>query len=364
MHFTISERLRPFSHLPGTSTMIPGLGYQIEIFPCLFCLYDLNEAYPRRLIEVGIELKGPFQQFTVCNDLEKGRLTISGKAREGWFRYHLICGRQKSQVRLLVDRAPNGGVAFVHGNARDVLKAHEWIELLDKKSKFEAYLPPACDRLSFGNHKSQEWEMIKRRLSLLEIFPLWHRLGQLIPSFPYPLKEEGTLALLGTCARQEKPELGEESWLNLMQAGFSSMLVPRFEDHDHQGLVEVPFQLNTQVSPLVLLTEGSRLMRRLFVQQERGQISFLPFLLPCFHHGRLLDVQLEGGVRMSMEWTKKVIRQVTLFVEQDQELLLHFRSNVRSYRLRQHSQDKGEKRLCGSSANFKANCLYLIDNFN
>ena len=343
MHLTIAERLRPFCHLPGTSTILLGLGYQVEIFPCLFRLYDLNEAYPRRLIEVGIELKGPFQQFTVCNDLEKGRVTISGKAREGWFRYHLISGRQQSQVRLLVDRAPNGGVTFVHGDARDVLKANEGIDLIDNESRFEAYQPSACDRLSFGNHKAQDWELIKRRQSLSEIFPHWHRLGQLIPSFPYPMKEEGTLVLLGTCARQEVPEKAEESWLNLFQASFRSMLVPRLEDHDHQGLVEIPLRLNKATSPLVLLREGSRLIRRLFVQQEQGQISFLPFLLPSLHQGCLLDVPLEGEGRMSMEWTKKVIRRLTIFVERDQELLLHFRSNVRSYRLRQHHQDKGER---------------------
>ncbi len=369
MRISIAERLRPFCHLPGISTIIPGLGWQVQVFPCLIRMYYFKDAFPLLLTEVNLELKGPIQQFTVCNDLEKGRVTIGGETREGWVRYHLISSQQQKGLRLLIDRAPTQGILMHQGNICRQMHKNEWLDIQDSISpnfSFEAYQLPACDRLSLGNHKAQDWELIKRRSTLSEIFPLWHRLGQLLPAINEPIVEEGNLALLAACQKslqQGRPEETQQIWLHLFQAGFHSLLVPRLKDEEYQGFSHLPPLVNVQVSPLILLTEGSRLIRQLFIQQKGKEIAILPHLLPSLPQGRLISVPLEGVGVISLEWTKKTIRQLILFAEQDQEVCLHFRSDVRSYRWRQHPKEQGERKSCNSPLLLKKNCYYFFDNF-
>lgn len=366
MHISIAERLRPFSHLPGTSTILPGCGYQVQIFPCLIRLYHLKRALPLLVDELSLELKGPIEQFTICNDLEKGRVTVSGKTAEGWMRYHLISSQKDEGIRLLVDRAPASGFPILREQGRQVLRDKEWLHLLGEVSAFEPYRVPPCDRLSLGNHKAQDWELIKRRLDLAEILPLWHRLGQLVPQMSASGSTDGTLALLESCRKsftEEKPELAQDHWLNVIRGGFTSLLTPQLEDSDYQGLISALPLTSLEVSPLVLLTAGSSLIRRLFFQQQQNQLAILPYLLPSLPSGRLLNVALEGGGWISLEWTKKTIRHLILYSEQEQEIYLKFRSHVRTYRLRQRLQDKGERKDCSSSLLLQKNCHYFFDNF-
>jgi len=378
MLISIAERLRPFSHLPGTSTILPGCGYEVQIFPCLVRFYHLQEAVPVLLTELTFDLKGPIQQFTLCNDLEKGRLTISGITMEGWMRYHFISGQSKEWVCLLVDRAPVNGFPVSQGDKRYVLRDKEWLilrisvgdMLLEDRTmqthSFEPYQVPPCERLSLGSHKAQEWELIKRRFNLTEILPLVHRVGQLVPSQGTLNSSEGTLSLLYACQESlthDKPEIGEKKWSHFLLGCFNSLLVPQLEERNYQGLVPFQGRIECSLSPLVILSEGSRLIRALFVRQRDHSLSILPYLLPCFSSGRLLDVPLEGGGSISLEWTKKTIRRLILYAGRDEELSLTFRSHVRDYLLRQHAKETGERKNCRSVLSLKKHCHYFLDNF-
>lgn len=366
MKISIAERLRPFCHLPGTSVILPGWGCQVQIFPCLIRLYHLKKSLPLLLTEINLDLKGPIQQFTICNDLEKGRLTVSGKTADGWMRYHLISSRQNEGIRLFVERAPVNGFSIHQGNKSIILRDKEWLDLLEQDNFFEPFQISVCDRLSLGNNKAQDWELIKRRLDLAEIFPILHRLGQIIPTMPITHVREGTLSLLEDCRQNltsETPVKGEERWNKFLLGCFNSLLVPRLEDDDYQGLnVDQPL-ISLDISPLVILSEGARLIRKLFVQQDKDQVWILPHVFPSLHCGRLIDVPLVGGGHLSLEWTKKAIRRLILYAGQDQEISLHFRSNVKNYRLRQHDQEKGERKNCNTPLFLKKNCHYLFDNF-
>jgi hypothetical protein len=368
MRISISEQLRPFSHLPGTSVILPGWGCQVEVFPCLIRFYDLKMAIPILIKELRLDLKGPIQQFTVCNDLEKGRITISGITADGWIRYHLISSQNhEGGIRLLAEKVPLGGFPIYQEQEQHLLHDKEWIDILGKNSFFEPYQTPPCDRLSLGNHKAQDWEFVKRRLNLTEILPFWHRLGQLIPPVTSQGVNERALLLLEACRRsfiEEKPEDAQQIWLNLFRGGFKSLLIPQIEDSDYQGLIPQQPLVSLNISPLILLVEGARLIRHLFFQQEKDKIAILPYLLPALPCGRLLDVSLEGGGSLSLEWTKKTIRCLILSSEHDQELSFKFRSHVRSYRLRQSTTDKGKRISCDQTSLFlKKNTRYFFDNF-
>ena len=367
MKISIAESLRPFSHLPGTSTILPGCGYQVQIYPCLIRIFHLKNSLPTLLSEVNLELKGPLEEFTVCNDLEKGRITVFGKTSSGWLRYHVMSSKNSQEVYMFVDRTPSGGLSIYHHHDHRVLHANERMMITGNHPLFEPFQVPLCSRLSLGNHKHQDWDLIKRRLNLGEIFPLWHRLGQLVPSSNNGQKlNEGTLTLLDTCRKitqEGKPEKAEENWLNAFKGGFASMLTPRLKDEDFQGLIKDDEPLSSKNSPLVLLTEGAHLIQSLFFRKENDTLHFLPFLLPCFSFGRLIDIPLEGVGMLSFEWSKKNIRRLILFAEKDQKLTLEFRSDVRTYRLREDKNDKGGRKKNHSSLPLKKNSHYLFDNF-
>lgn len=264
----------------------------------------------------------------------------------------------------MAERTPLTGLSLHQEQVTHILQNGESYNILSQDKAFDPYQIPFCDRLSLGNHKAQDGDLIKRRLCLQEIFPLWHRLGQLVPAYPWVDSKEGTLALLEECRehiRQNKPEKTEQTWLNLIQAGFGQLLVPRLEDPDFQGIA--PSLVSLDCSPLVLLSEGSKLIRQLFIQFKDNQIHFLPHLLPSLFCGRLIEVPWKGG-KVNFEWTKKTIRRVILYSQQEQEVSMRFRSDVQSYRFRQNLHDKGIRKACQETLFLNKNCYYLFDNFH
>lgn len=369
MQISIHERFRPFCHLPGTSTILPGAGYQLQIFPCLIRFYESDKALPILVSELSLELKGPVEQFTVCNDLEKGRVTVFGITIDGLIRYHLYSSQDLKTVRFYLEKGPQGKLYFSHDGERVLIHNKEYKDLFVKSSTFIPYQIPQCDRLSLGVHKAQDWELIKRRMSLPEIFPFLHRLGQLVPEYQYPCNGhfEGTLYLLEECRKsflEENPDKAQTIWKNFIRGTFHGILTPQLEDNDYQGLVSSAPLNSLETSPLVLLKEGSKLIRQLFIQQDNDQISILPFLLPSLPFGRLLNVSLPGRGLLSIEWSKKTIRRLSFFSENDQQVIFKFRSHVRSFRIRQNKAEKGEKRACSSAVSLMKNCHYFFDNFN
>lgn len=368
MHISIAERLRPFCHLPGTATILPGSGFHIQIFPCLIRISHLQSTQPHLLVELKLNVKGPVDQFTIFNDLEKGRITVSGRTVDGWMRYHLISALQNTQIRLFVEKAPNKVLVVEDGNHHHSLSENEYLDILRKNEGeiFEPYKIPLCDRLSLGSHKAQDWELVKRRGDLAEILPVIHRLGQLVPLSEISNSSGGTLSLFEDCKQSfvnERPEKGEQTWHRFLVGCFNQFLVPQLQDINHQGLTDSQHSLSQNLSPLSLLSEGSRLIRKLFIQQEKDQLAILPYLFPSLHCGRLLNAPLEGGGWVSMEWTKKTIRRLVIYSSKEQEFGMKFRSDVRSYRLRQTDQDKGTRVNCQDSLFFNKDQFYLFDNF-
>ena len=124
-----------------------------------------------------------------------------------------------------------------------------------------------------------------------------------------PHSRAGTLSLLDECERsftEEKPEKGEVIWNKFLLGCFNSMLIPQLEDNNFQGLIATPSLGELDISSLVILSEGARLIRKIFIRQGQGVVSILPYLLPSLPSGRLIDVPLEGGGRISLEWTKSL----------------------------------------------------------
>jgi len=244
-------------------------------------------AYPTKLVVGGQEMElgveGPLKEFTLMQDLERGCVTVFSEK----YRFYI------------------------------------WPDGVVKKEK------PALahrERLFLGCTKKQEWELIKRRRDMREIFPLWFQLGQKIEA-------KGSFSLLEECEEAilaHRPERIVPAFLKLFRVGFKGLMLPRKADDDFQGISTD----QVEGDPAIILKEGSRLIRSCFLDEEK----ILPNLPPEFASGKLLTETID------IEWTKKQVRRVV--VRSKSEPKLEFPRSSRRYRVTK----KGEM-------------LYLLDRF-
>lgn len=356
MRILIAERLRPFSHLPGTRCVLPGSPYQIEVYPARIFVHDLSARDPKCVAEIVLSIEGPVGNFTVQQDLETGAVRVFGQASNGYFRYGLKAASSSEGIYFLLEKP---------GLKWKCLSSFPMMTMTQESNSTSVYHPPKTDRLSLGSHKSQDWEMVKRRNNLEEVFPEWLRLGQLVPSLPLNHRS-GTSLWLNECEKaidSQPPELILRPFLNLFQTGFEGILSPRLIDSQYLGLELPSIPHNTEGSPLAILSEGALLIRRLFIEQNGNRIALLPRLPPQFHCGRLLNVRCGEEGFIDLEWSKKVLRRAIFTASSDARIQFDFQKDLRSYRLRTSTKDSGIQCFCPSSLEIKQGTVYFLDNF-
>lgn len=332
MHIKIPERLRPFSHTPGVCVILPGTSLRLQIFPTLIRVYDLLSTTPQLKENISIPLKGPLKNFTVQLDLEQVDIKVFGEDLNGYFRYRIFAGKDHQSLAFKIEKGLSN------------CKIH---------SSNDRMIPPFIDRLSLGGHKSQDFDKLNYNCDLIEILPIWLRLGQLVEASK-TVVYEGTAALLKKCQEDNKIEV-YSSFINLFKTGFEGLLSPRLIDDQHQGF-EFPV-LTQSFSPLILLTEGSKIIRSLFFQQTGNDLFILPRLPPQFHCGRYLQIRCEDLGLLDIEWTKKTIRRMVFHAEKNAEIQFHFPKDVNRFRL------EGEIHPVGSPVEFLGGQVYHFDNF-
>lgn len=288
--FKIKERLRPFSHLPKSAALIPGTKIEVRGFPTRVEIGDKVTTF---------DVKGPLKEFTFCVDLER-RCIFLFSEKYKWYIW------------------PNGEL---------------------KKQR-----PPvlSTERLFLGSTKKQEWENIKKRCDMREIFPIWFQLGQLISAKgSFSLIEHCTLAI-----SKHRPEKIIPAFRNLFLAAFRDIMIPRLQDDDYQGITKDV----VQGDPLVILSEGARLIRMLFIDGEK----ILPNLPPECVSGKFCGLEESYGT-VDLEWTKKRIRRVVIRAKEDRLLHLQFPRAIRSFRV---NKEAGRLPIA-----IKSGMVYVLDRF-
>jgi len=328
MLIQIEERCKPFSHLSGTMCLLPGAFLRFQVFPTLIRVHDLSAAEPKFLEEFPLPLEGPVADFTVQLDLEGGFIRVWGSALSGYFRYRICPADNAKRWALVAEKG-------LEGRAASTGKA----------------LP--IERLSLGSHKAQDWELVCRRADMKEILPHWFLLGQKVLQKELSSPLQGTAALL-------KEDL--DSLRNLFSAGFEGILSPRLIDEGHHGF-SLPALSDHSMSPLVLLHEGARLIRRFFIDSKENEIHLLPALPAEFHCGRMTDVVCKGIGTLDFEWTKKKLRRMILRSEFSGELTLVLQKKIKSFRLRRSLQDRGVVVKAPYCINVEPGKAYLLDHF-
>lgn len=353
MQIKIAERLRPYSHQPGTDCLLPGSNYRLQVFPTRVCLYRIERLTPEKILEIPLALEGPVEDFTVQQDLEKGRVYVWGQAVNGFFRYYFAFNEDK-KICLCIEKGPN--------SLLEATTLPDYITLAKQDASFTLQ---SIERLSLGNHKAQDWDLVCRRTDLVEIFPAWYLLGQLSP----PLVDEnvlleGTAQRLSLCQQaiaNHAPEHLKKQFTSLFKAGFQGILSPRLIDDQFQGLSSSEFSNPSLLSPMMLLKQGAKLIRQLFVTKDSQLVRILPSLPPEFHCGRLLNVRLDEG-HLDFEWTKKCIRRLIFRSKKECQIQFSFK-NISSFRLRKNKKEQGERILNHFQLSFEKNVDYFFDNF-
>ncbi|NGX60278.1 MAG: hypothetical protein KR126chlam3_01449 [Chlamydiae bacterium] len=290
MRIQITQKFRPFSHRPGINCLIPFTTWEVQVFPAKIFFRNL-ENDEEKCEELDIE--GPVSGFTVVQDLERGRVEVFGRGKKGYFRY------------------------FIDADSRPFLK---------KKT-----LSLSKKRLFMGIHKKQDWEMIQRRFNMVEIFPFWIRMAQLVPEIPLPKKPAGTLKLL------------QDGQLDLLfAAAFQGILSPRLRDENFLGLIpDIPIPQN--ISPLGILHEGARQIEKLFFTTENDQWHFLPSLPKEFHAGRYIYLETPEGDQLDIEWSKKELKKVIIRPAKTRTISLILKRGLKTFRFRKSIRQKGER---------------------
>ena len=310
----ISEKLRPFSHQPGTACIVPGSDWIISVYPTLLRVQG---------VDFPIHLTGPVREFTVQMDLERDCVWIWGIAKEGHFRFKLVA--DEIELSLLIDRAPKEGVEI----GTHKLKAKQKILLM---SGGHFLSPSKVEKLSLGNWKAQDWDLVRRRNLVSEWVPVLYALAQKVP-------QRGE-AYSGPLSLIDKPA-------DFFHAAFEGILVPHFVDPLHQGL----FSEDGHGNSLGILTKAFQKVRSYLIQENQ----ILPALPSDWHSGRILHLETAYG-RVDLEWTKGTIRQMVLYAEKSGEASFVF-SKVKSFRFNRKRVQQKEPLLIESGNK------YLFDRF-
>lgn len=357
MKILIAERLRPFSHLPGTLLPIPQTFYAIQVFPTLVRFYDLSENRKKDLGEIFFPFNGPVKDFTVQLDLERGRIRVWQETKDGFVRLNIYSSSGK--VFLEAEKSPFDCSYESKNLFLERVETH--LFTIKELKSFE--IQGSEERLSLGCHKTQNWENVKNRSSLAEIFPHWMRLASYIPPINQK-KFSGVFSLLTDCKeciKQRKRIEILSSFQLLWKAGFEGLLMPRAYDSDYQGIVDQKVH-DTQNSPLLLLQEGARLIRSLFIEEEGIKISILPSLPVEFHQGRFTSISLLNG-SLDIEWTKKFLRKMIFHAKKPGEYQFAFGKEVKKCRLRKNEKDQGIIWKAGEKVIVEENSKRYFDHF-
>jgi len=320
MKIKIAERLRPFSLVPGASCVIPGSCFVIEAFPTLLRIAGREWKLP---------LTGPVTGFTLQQDLEKNCIYIFGKAKEGYFRLRVEAS--DSGFEIISEKGP------VKSGRIDVE-----VPFISK---------PVFERLSLGNHKSQDWDQVQRRCDLKEVLPVLFCLGQKIPLIS-PQTLTGTAKLLGWTEDRKVLTGAIEAFF---KAAFRNLLVPRLMDDQHQGFVA---EEEAKGNPFFLLQEGAKRVRALFFKQEERRLAFLPNLPIPFDSGRMLGLQAPGVGEIDIEWSKKTLRRVIIRASAPGEVLFILQNEIKTFRVGKKKRLKRDEPLL-----LEAGKTYHLDRF-
>ena len=355
----IAARYRPFSHRPGCACLIPTTACLARIYPVAFILQDSlgND------VKYVWDLTGPVKNFTIIQDLENQSIVVYGIAQQGYFSYRLFCRDQS--VVLELKRGPIAGIRLDMPSESRLIHVKDTVVLCKRVDSISCR---KLEKLSFGNHKAQDWDRIHQRNDPLEYLPFWFALGQQVPS-KKTVFDKGNYVLLTTCQKLLQ-DGDKEGFLDALQklftVGFQDLLIPKLYDDDYLGIGDFEKNQSTQL-PVSILSKGYELIRQMLFQQKGNTLYILPVLPPLFHAGRCLNLRFENSegklsALIDLEWSKKLLKKVKITSFEKQTLQFCFQKPLKRFRLKHPLHQIGKEYGSDESIEIHQG-VYLLDCF-
>lgn len=351
----IRDKGTVFSHEPGVKTLIPRTFLALEAFPARLRIFSLKGDFEEVLDFEGL---GKLKDFTVLTDWKKGFCQVSGKSANGFFRYRVGVNEDAS-LELFFDKLPDLelpglGLSLLHNGKPATFQQKQSLlfplSAVGNKVKTE---------LSFGNHKEHQWPLLKRREDLSEILPFWFRAGALLPTREEkPFNKPSMLESLENAFSKSRTQI-ETTFIELFQAGFEGMLVPRAKDEEYRGFKLPPVAASE--SPLDILSFGKKKIEEMAIAQIGDDFYFLqhmPSGLPC---GKLVHFPIKEG-EFFFEWSKGVARRLFIDLKEPLTTQLHFKG-IRSYTLSRSIRGKKQLIKNGQAIHLDKPGWYFLDHF-
>jgi len=350
----VNNSLRPFSHTPGTFCLIPGTKWGVSAYPSKLSFIDL-ESLDSGEVTLGIE--GPVKNFTCVQDLDKGRVYVFGMEKRGYFRFEIFATSEG--IELALNRCFKEGIAIsVYEKLIRTLYRQDRITLDIKVSEIECFSKD-IERLSLGSSKKQDWDLIVRRSDIREIFPIWLKLGILLPEKNPPENHPLVQEIEKKIKKRDRVNI-EGDFLNLFFSNFKGIMCPMRLPQNHLGIINAkPFSF----SPFILLQKGAKYIQRLFFEQEGLCIHILPCLPKALTCGRYINIQCDEVGVLDMEWSKKTIKKLKLHAKADNKIRFKLQKNIVSYRVRTSLKDKGKVYKADDELPLQSGKIYFFDRF-
>ncbi len=335
MLIKIAQRYKPYSHTMEIFVLIPKTNKSILVFPT--CLQFEDQ-------QISFSLQGPFKDFTCQQDLERGSILIYGKSRQGFFRFEIKV--KEGKIVLLIKKVPPHIFYILNDIEKPLLSKQEVVLPLVST----VYEKQTQERLFLGCSKAQDWDLILRREEASEIFPFWHKLAAFIPSIEKtdPFFEECEDLIL-----KKKKQEALYFLKNCFLQGFKDLLHPTVEDHKKQKLFSAFAH-----DPLLIVSKGRELIRKLFFQYKQNELYLLPCLPSSFICGKMTDVFIEDIGVLDFEWSKGFLRRMVLRSHTKRTLQFVLQRELKSFRFQKDKRESGEKTLF-----LEKNEVYYFDRF-
>lgn len=332
MALTSTIRFRPFSHDSGTMCQLAGSSLALQLFAGRMLVFDYSVENPCLIASVVFLNLGPLEQCTVLQDLEAGKIVVSGFAKTGFMRYTIIAQQDPKSWILHFDKLPHELEIAVD---EKIMKASQGQNIVFGVEGVKTFAPR--ERLFLGVDKSQEWPQVLRRCIMPEVLPYIYWLSQSVV-LPKIATNPGISLLknLQDAIIEKKRAEVLEHFKALFIAGFGHQLMPRLEDTSYHGYQE-PVVADVNQSPLMLLAELKSQIRSLFFQEHEDGFSILPLLPPECSCGTFCDIVTKKGHKVSIEWTKHLVRRVQIIGACDDEITLSFQKEITGFRLERHA---------------------------
>ena len=333
--------------------------WKVRLYPAKIVFESLSSSEEEKTHVLFLHILGPVTPFTIVQDLERGWIRMFGMGKAGYFSYRIQ--PLEGHISLFMEQLPEEGLFLIF---------QEKVEHLHKKETF--YIPThvkpfpskSFEKIHFGCAKKQDWTLIKRRLDLQEILPIWFALAAYFPKDAVDINE-GTSHYLNVCIewanKRDRVQIGP-ALIDLFKVGFEGLLCPRLFDTEYQGHV-VDHPLPTHVSPLAILIQGAQLIRNLLIQSEKETIEILPCLPKEIHAGRFINIDCGGGLVIDLEWSKKCVRRLILRPKQDQTRSFLFQNGLCAFRFRKGLRGRGTFVRIGTPLHLKKEHVYSLDRF-